>query len=328
MLDRPRLEAALRTQGLARPDEEIVLDPLAGGVSCDVFRVALDSGDYCVKCALPKLRVEADWFASPRRAHVEAQWIDTAARIGVPAPALVFEDREANCFVMRFVADALVWKAELMAGRVDPGFAEALGRVLGRMHAATVGDLAVASRFANADLFEDLRIAPFILYCADRHPAHADRLRAIADLTRQSAGALIHGDFSPKNILVTDEGPVILDAECATWGDPAFDAAFCLTHLLLKARALPDSATDLVAAARRFASGHAAVAGDDPAREARTVDLVSALLLARVDGKSPAEYLDEPARADVRAAALAMLDAPPASLDAQLAAWTITEETA
>ena len=99
MLDRPRLEAALRTQGLARPDEEIVLDPLAGGVSCDVFRVALDSGDYCVKCALPKLRVEADWFASPRRAHVEDGavmarfmcWLNSGAARGLRAvpPACV-----------------------------------------------------------------------------------------------------------------------------------------------------------------------------------------------------------------------------------------------
>ena len=46
--------------------------------------------------------------------------------------------------------------------------------------------------------------------------------------------ALVHGDVSPKNILVGPRGPVFLDAECAWYGDPAFDLAFCLNHLLLK----------------------------------------------------------------------------------------------
>ena len=45
---------------------------------------------------------------------------------------------------------------------------------------------------------------------------------------------MVHGDVSPKNILLGPGGPVFLDAECACIGDPAFDLAFCLNHMLLK----------------------------------------------------------------------------------------------
>ena len=111
--------------------------------------------------------------------------------------------------------------------------------------------------------------------------------------------ALVHGDVSPKNILVGPDGPVFLDAECAWYGDPAFDLAFCLNHLLLKCVWVPSAKEKLLQCfsvlsssyLQRFSSGNL---------EERTASLLPALLLARVDGKSPVEYLDEAQRSFVR----------------------------
>jgi aminoglycoside phosphotransferase (APT) family kinase protein len=154
-----------------------------------------------------------------------------------------------------------------------------------------------------------LRIDPFILYTADRHPDVAARLRGLAaDLVRIKT-TLIQGDISPKNILTGPNGPVFLDAECATYGDPAFDLAFCLTHLLLKSiwvkgrwEALMQSFDNLAGAYLTGVDWE-----DSPALSRRAAALVGALLLARVDGKSPSGYLDAAADDLVRRRAKALL---------------------
>lgn len=293
-----------------------------------MFRADLASGPVCIKQALPRLRVAEEWLVSPERAHVEANWLRCAEEIGLPAPRLLFEDRGAHCFAMSFCAGAETWKARLSSGEADAAFAAAVGRVLARMHEATRGREEVANGFANGHLFESLRIDPFLLHCARAHPDLASRLEAIAAATRANAEALIHGDFSPKNILVGEHGPVILDAECATWGDPAFDLAFCATHLLLKSRWRGEAFDALLGDARAFASAYFAGAPTDAtAVDARAADLVAALMLARVDGKSPVEYLDGGDRAFVRATARDWLERPPGPLGALFDDWAARRET-
>jgi hypothetical protein len=117
---------------------------------------------------------------------------------------------------------------------------------------------------------------------------------------------------------------VLLDAECAWYGDPAFDVAFCLNHLLLKAVPRPDRARALQDAFAAFTGAYFAVAAFEPAGalEARAAALLPALLLARVDGKSPVEYITaDDDRRRVRAAAVPLVESPPARLGdvAQLA---------
>jgi aminoglycoside phosphotransferase (APT) family kinase protein len=124
---------------------------------------------------------------------------------------------------------------------------------------------------------------------------------------------LVHGDFSPKNLLIGPAGPVILDAECAWFGDPAFDLAFVLNHLLLKGAWRPqwreryaDAFAALAAAYFAHVEWEARVSCD-----ARTAALLPALMLARIDGKSPVEYLADGAqRDDVRAFARGLLTNP------------------
>ncbi len=298
---------------------------LAGGVSSDVFRVDLADGPVCVKRALEQLRVAGDWHAPRERSDYEVEWFRVAADVpGVTAPQVIAHDPARRLFVMSwFDGEAHpVWKAELSAGRIDIAFAARVGEALGRLHAATAGDPRHAARFDTGHLFRALRIDPYLGATADAHPDLASWLRTLGETTLEARRALVHGDFSPKNILV-GEAPIVLDAECAWYGDPAFDLAFLSTHLLLKPLWRPAFATAFAQALAVAQAAYFAKIDFEPREvlEARAAALTAALLLARIDGKSPVEYLDEPARREVRRRARALILDPAPTLAALSDRW-------
>ena len=140
----------------------------------------------------------------------------------------------------------------------------------------------------------------------------------------QTKLALVHGDVSPKNILVGPQGPVFLDAECAWYGDPAFDLAFCLNHLLLKCAWRPAFTAQYLHCFDALERTYLAAVKWEPAAaiESRASSLLAALLLARIDGKSPVEYLgDESERGRVRRFARRLLLEPVDGLAEIRARW-------
>lgn len=326
MIDTALTEALARL-GLIEPGEEPAITPLAGGVSSDIIRVDAGGRAFCVKRALPKLKVAADWYAPVARNHSEAEWLRVAAAIEPDAvPRLLGEDPGTGMFAMEWLppADYPVWKAELAGGRIDAAFAAEVGRRIGRIHAATAGRADMAARFANDAIFHPIRIEPYLLATAARHPDCAGPLERIAAATFSTRVALVHGDVSPKNILAGPRGPVFLDAECAWYGDPAFDLAFCLNHLLLKGVWRPQWRGDYLACFDALAGAYlACVAWEPPGSlERRAAALLPGLLLARVDGKSPVEYLTQEAeRERVRDVAIPLLREAPARLAAIGEAW-------
>ena len=301
---------------------------LTGGVSSDIWRIDLPAGPVCVKRALAKLRVAADWQAPVDRNVYEARWMRRAnAAVPGAAPALLGQDAASGSLAMQFLspADHPLWKAQLRDGHADPGFAAAVADRLVHIHAATAADPGVAADFPTDTIFHAIRLEPYLLATARAHPDLAPRLEALVATTQANKRALVHGDVSPKNILAGPDGPVFLDAECAWWGDPAFDLAFCLNHLLLKCLWTPRARVGflgcfdaMVAAYRAGVDWEAA-----DAVEARVAQLLPGLFLARVDGKSPVEYITAAADKDrVRRVARALLIAPPRRLDAVRQAWS------
>jgi tRNA A-37 threonylcarbamoyl transferase component Bud32 len=324
----PALAGFLTAHELARPGESARWTPLAGGVSSDLWRVDLPGRSLCVKRALARLKVAADWQAPVSRNAYEWAWMRFASRHRPETvPELLAHDPGAGLFAMSYLPPERypMWKAQLLRGEVDVATAAAVGEALGMLHAASAGDASLAAEFATDDNFHALRIEPYLLATAAAHPALSDILHSLAERTTATHLALVHGDVSPKNILVGPSGPVLLDAECAWYGDPAFDLAFCVNHLLLKSLVLPGHRAGLLRSARTLAEAYVRCVDWEPrpAVEARAASLLPALLLARVDGKSPVEYLTEDRhRRFVRTVASALLRAPAPTVEDVLDAWT------
>ena len=325
--DTAALAAVLAELGMVPAGQRPVFERLTGGVSSDIWKIDLPAGPVCVKRALARLRVAADWRAPVARNAYEVAWMRTAAAIVPDAvPAIRAASAEHGLFVMDYLppADHPTWKSLLRAGIADPATAAAVGGRLVRIHAATADDAGIAARFPTDAIFRAIRLEPYLLATAERHPDRAEALRALADVTARTKRTLVHGDVSPKNILVGPRGPVFLDAECAWYGDPAFDAAFCLNHLLLKCLWTPSARAGFLAAFDALAAAYLAGVRWEPAGdiEARIARLLPGLLLARVDGKSPVEYIESDDDKDlVRRVARDLLDQPVARLAAARDRW-------
>jgi tRNA A-37 threonylcarbamoyl transferase component Bud32 len=307
---------ALRRGGLVAPRETPAFTALTGGVSSDIWRVDLKTGPICVKRALAKLKVADNWEAPVSRNAYEVAWMQAAQAI-VPdcTPEIILHDPDGGLFAMAYLdaGDYPLWKAQLRDGIANADDAAAVGATLGKIHAATSQNKSIPPRFATDDIFHAIRLEPYLLATGVRRPEVAGRLKELADITAAHRLALVHGDISPKNILIGADGPVFLDAECAWYGDPAFDLAFCLNHLLLKCLWTPSARPGFKACfeALCHAYEHESVAINDPAVLSRTAHLLPGLLLGRIDGKSPVEYVtDENVRNLVRDFARQFLTMP------------------
>lgn len=323
------MTASLIKMGLLEREEQPAYTRLAGGVSSDIWQVTTRQTTFCIKRALSKLRVKAEWFAPIERGQFEVAWLRIAADIAPNAvPKVLGVDHEAGFFAMEYLEPSsyLNWKEQLRDGAVDVRTAQSVGRLLGSIHASTAGRRDVSESFQTGQIFESIRLEPYLRATARNHPDLETRLHALADLTAspERALALVHGDISPKNILVGPQGPVFLDAECAWYGDPAFDVAFCLKHLLLKCLWRPSKgAMFLTSFSALWSAYERSIDWETTsAMEARVAALLPGLFLARVDGKSPVEYITNDADKDrVQRVARRLIAEPPLYVDEIRAAW-------
>jgi aminoglycoside phosphotransferase (APT) family kinase protein len=321
------IRSVLVRAGLIAAGDEPRMTALTGGVSSDIWRVDLAAGPVCVKRALPRLKVAQLWEAPVERNRYEAAWIRFANKAAPgSAPALLAEDAGAGALVMAYLdpAQHRLWKSKLRDGRADASFAAAVGARLATIHAASADHADIAAAFPTDAIFHAIRLEPYLLATGRAHPDLALRLDALVRRTAETKRALVHGDVSPKNILVGPAGPIFLDAECAWYGDPAFDLAFCLNHMLLKCLWTPRAASGFLACFDALAEAYLAGVRWEPRAEieARAASLLPGLFLARVDGKSPVEYLtDEGPKERVRRVARPLIAMPPMRLAEVRAAW-------
>ena len=317
---------ALNELGLSN-SSSLYGNPLTGGVSSDIWCIETEKGLVCAKRALSKLRVAADWHAPVERNLFEARWLQVAHQASAGcAPELLGQHPELGVLVMQYLDPThyRLWKQELHTGKADAHTANAMGQVLSRIHSYAARNSELASQFPTDKIFFEIRLAPYLLATAERHPKLAHALEELVLQTQNNAKTLVHGDVSPKNILLGSQGPVLLDAECATWSDPAFDLAFCLNHLLLKCLWTPSSSSDFLHCFVVLTNSYMqSVDWELPSGlEARAARLLPGLLLARVDGKSPVEYVTEVHQRDhIRRVASALLIKPASYLREIAHAW-------
>ncbi|HTT89269.1 MAG TPA: aminoglycoside phosphotransferase family protein [Acidimicrobiales bacterium] len=304
----------LASRGL-QPKAGAVARPLGGGVSNIVLAVGEGPGSMVVKQALARLRVADAWWAPRERALVEAEALDLAGRLTPGAVPRVLDRDPGRCalVVERAPADWQDWKSRLLSGTADARVAAWLGSLLAGWHRATLHGQELSERFYSQEPFEALRVEPYYRTVARRRPPMAGAVLAFADELLSHRLCLVHGDFSPKNVLVGRGRELwVIDFEVAHLGDPAFDVAFMLCHLMLKSLHRPELAPAYDRCALAFASAYEAGVGMELAPSWDYVlGHVGCLVMARVDGKSPAEYLSEGERRLARQVGELLVTSPP-----------------
>ena len=294
---------------------------LGGGVSNVVALVEDGLQRIVLKQSLPRLRVRDRWLADRERIAREWEVMQALGEL-LPKgrlPQLLFRDEERFLYAMRAAPDESVdWKTELLAGTCDRATARRAGATLGLIIRSTWEHRALGARFSDRTAFDQLRTDPYYRTVASRHPRLAGLVEDWIAASSRRQVAMVHGDWSPKNLLVTADRLVCIDFECAHFGDPSYDAGFLLNHLILKAFRRPELAPSYLSLARTAMAWTLGMlpAGGLEWFEASALRHLGFLMLARVDGKSPVEYLTTDAdRNAVRRFALDLIRAPPTSVD-------------
>ncbi len=334
LIDAATAESYLRDSGRIDPGERVRISELTGGVSNMVLlveRPEQPASDFVIKQARAQLRTRHEWFSSLERIWREAEVLTICQRLLAEAPPrdghtleigtprVLFEDRENYLFGMTAVPRPHVtWKSDLLAGTADARVADACGRLLGTLHAESWNRADLAGAIGDRTLFEELRVDPYYrTLCVQRPEAKSSVSRLIESLAGEGR-SLVQGDFSPKNLLLSAHRLTLVDFETGHYGDPAFDLGFFLSHLVLKASLrIPEHAPYLELTERFRQSYEAVSAIKIPHAEysnlwVRGIQNFAACAWARLDGKSPVEYLSDVGRRElVRALCRDVLEHPP-----------------
>jgi 5-methylthioribose kinase len=314
----------LAGRGLIQGEEEITVRELGGGVSNIVLLIGWPGEPergWVVKQSLGKLRVKDDWRSERSRILREAESIQALLPVLGPGavPGVIHIDQENFLFVMTAAPPgSLTWKDLLLARRADSRVARNAGLLLAKMINASPKDPALRTEFHDRTVFDQLRIDPYYRTTALRHPELRREFDDLIATTLQIQTSLVHGDYSPKNMLVLGGNIFLIDFEVVHWGDPSFDSAFLMNHLFLKAFHLPAVSAQFIELVYDF--WNALFAALDPQAaagfEIMTLRHLGGLMLARVDGKSPAEYIqDETTKSKVRRTASRILVEGPRTLE-------------
>jgi 5-methylthioribose kinase len=322
LIDAKNAEGYLRNTGRIASEESVNVRELSGGVSNIVLLVSDSNGEprFVIKQVREQLRVPDPWFCSIERIWREVEVLEichkalTASDNGsqpsddpaVSVPTVLFCDRDNYLYAMTAAPRHEVWKSQLLRGKTDLRTASACGRLLGTIHAATWQQPHVAQALSDRSFFDALRLDPYYRHVANQHADLAPIMQALIDSLTSHPRCLVHGDFSPKNILVHADGLTLIDFEVGHFGDPGFDLGFFLSHLVLKAIRAGDQCHDYLQLTDSFWARYRErllpTSGENEFTTLveRGIANAAGCLMARVDGKSRVDYLDAAAQETVR----------------------------
>jgi len=317
LLDAHNLETYLRERGWIDNREQVEIRALTGGVSNQVLFVGRKPAaqSFVVKQARPQLRVDDPWFCSVDRIAREIAVIEACGQLlaGLDQPAIhavvptiVAVDPENYCFAMSAApAEHVVWKTLLLSGQADQNIARRCGTLLGTLHAQSWRHVGLEQALNDRQFFIDLRLDPYYRHLSRLFPEDSERLDWLVDLVLENRHSLVHADFSPKNLLVYDDGLMLVDFETGHFGDPAFDLGFFLSHLVLKTVYRAPQVTSYLGLITAFWEEYLLVvsarltAAERNSLEDRAVLNLAGCLWARLDGKSKIDYLSNASQRDL-----------------------------
>jgi aminoglycoside phosphotransferase (APT) family kinase protein len=312
----------LRTRGEIGAGDEIDHHVLSGGVSNKAVLVRLPNRrEWVIKQALPKLRVATEWLSDPSRVHREAAGMRALSKLAPEGSIteFIFEDFDQDILAMSAVPQPHEnLKTLLLQGKFEPNWIEQFASILAAIHRKSFQQREALSRdFEDRQFFQSLRVEPYYQYSGIVEPRSAGFYAALIAAMSNRSLALVHGDYSPKNVLVREGRLILLDHEVIHWGDPAFDVGFSMAHLLSKAHHLRSARNEFLAAAILYQDRYLQEVEDVPWRdsiEEMSVHHTLACLMARVVGRSLLEYFSADQRERQRSAALVLMEDPPRTM--------------
>jgi 5-methylthioribose kinase len=310
----------LRERGLIEAGGKLEVRPLGHGVSSVVLLVRATDRTLVLKQARRRLGVPAQWLADPARTVTEGEALRLAHELTPSRVPEVYDIDRANqvLALQPAPAGAVPWRASLLAGEVDQGVAAAIGAFVGSLHRHTQAGPAV-QRFDLWNRFEELRVVPYFVAAGRARPDLSHLLtRYVTELSVRRA-CVVHADVSPKNVLLGHGTLWLVDFECCHLGDPAFDVAFMLSHLVMKTLHRPACSDAYAAAAAAFW-----LAYEDSARRLLAdrvpfvVGLAGCLLVGRALGHSRPSYLTDAECGQMVVLGASWMHDPPDRLDLAL----------
>lgn len=293
--DKNQLNQYLIKKGFIAPLDDFVYEELRGGVSCKVVKVTTKLKQFVLKQARPQLQVKDEWFSDVRRIFIERDCLIAFNQI-IPddVPHFIDSDDEQYLLIMEAAPEnSETWKEQLLQGKVNADVTKKIARAIAKVHVKGMSDRSLHERFKSTQFFEELRIDPYLETIKEKHPSIRTNVDQVVKMLLEEKLTLVHGDFSPKNILVSKEDIYLLDYEVAHIGHPAFDLAFLTNHLLLKAVKNKQWKHEYMTAMTLFVEQYFDVntCVSREKLELETIQTLALLFLARVDGKSPVEYI-------------------------------------
>ena len=270
---------------------------------------------------MPKLRVLKEWFADTKRLRYEYLWLKHCKKI-IPnsIPNIYQFSAKQDFLILEYLNEKnyVTLKSKLLKKDIDINIINKISKNLSKIHNESTGQFVKKKFINNSKNFYDLRLDAYFNEVGRVYPDLKKIIKNIIKNYKKYSSTLVHGDFSPKNILIFNKNIKYIDAETCNFGDPVFDVVYFGNHLLLKSIHIPDKKNKFIKSYENFFSTYLKSIKFSQRKNFidRCIAMVPIMLLARIDGKSPVEYITKKnIKNKIRLLSFNLINDPPESLE-------------
>ena len=271
---------------------------LTGGVSSEVYHVKTIKNNYCIKRSLKRLLVKKKWIVNTNRIKFEYLWLKHCQNILKRNIPNTYEFNNKKKYIVMEYLKTSQYKTlkQLYFNKIiNINTIRSISKHLYKIHSNSSNYKTKKTFEGNYKNFYDLRLDPYFNEVGRVYPKYKGYIKKINESYIKHSNTLVHGDFSPKNILVGKNKIIYLDAECCNFGDPVFDLVFFTNHLLIKSIFFKDKSQEFIKLYISFYKEYLSNLSTKNFNSYidRIIKMTPIMLLSRVDGKSPVEYINK-----------------------------------